>query len=109
GNPGDGGGALSVEILAALERIARRPPPAVLTAPEDALVSVRTAMLLGAVLPEMRGEADALSADLAELTRVRAEMKVEREALGRDVAAFSADQQRMSLLVQERQKKQAEA
>jgi septal ring factor EnvC (AmiA/AmiB activator) len=36
-------------------------------------------------------------------------MKLEREALGRDVAAFSDDQQRMSLLVQERQKKQAEA
>jgi septal ring factor EnvC (AmiA/AmiB activator) len=97
------------EILAALERIGRRPPPAILTAPEDALASVRTAMLLGAVLPEMRGEAEALSADLLELARVRGDRKVEREALGRDVAAFSDDQQRMSLLVQERQKKQAEA
>jgi murein hydrolase activator len=105
----DGRRAVIVEVLAALERIGRRPPPAVLTAPEDALVSVRTAMLLGAVLPEMRGEADALSADLAELARVRAEMKNGREALGRDVAAFSEDQQRMSLLVQERQKKQADA
>jgi murein hydrolase activator len=105
----DGRRAVIVEILAALERIGRRPPPAIMTAPEDALTSVRTAMLLGAVLPEMRGEADALSADLVELARVRAEMKNEREALGRDVAAFSEDQQRMSLLVQERQKKQAEA
>jgi septal ring factor EnvC (AmiA/AmiB activator) len=105
----DGRRAVIVEVLAALERIGRRPPPAIMTAPEDALVSVRTAMLLGAVLPEMRGEADALSADLAELARVRAESKNEREALGRDVAAFSEDQQRMSLLVQERQKKQAEA
>ena len=105
----DGRRAVIMEILAALERIGRRPPPAVMTAPEDALVSVRTAMLLGAVLPEMRGEADALSADLVELARVRNEMKLEREALGRDVAAFSDDQQRMSLLVQERQKKQAEA
>src|SRR5262245_14905640 len=105
----DGRRAVIVEILAALERIGRRPPPAIMTAPEDALVSVRTAMLLGAVLPEMRGEADALSADLAELARVRAEMKNEREALGRDVAAFSEDQQRMSLFVQERQNKQADA
>jgi septal ring factor EnvC (AmiA/AmiB activator) len=105
----DGRRAVIVEVLAALERIGRRPPPAIMTAPEDALVSVRTAILLGAVLPEMRGEADALSTDLAELARVRAESKNEREALGRDVAAFSEDQQRMSLLVQERQKKQAEA
>ena len=101
--------AVITEVLAALERIGRRPPPAVFTAPEDALVSVRTAMLLGAVLPEMRGEADALAADLVELARVRGEMKLEREALGRDVAAFSDDQKRMGLLVQERQKKQAEA
>jgi septal ring factor EnvC (AmiA/AmiB activator) len=105
----DGRRGVIAEILAALERIGRRPPPAILTAPEDALASVRTAMLLGAVLPEMRGEADALSADLLELARVRGDRKVEREALGRDVAAFSDDQQRMSLLVQERQKKQAEA
>src|SRR5262249_18430264 len=62
----DGRRAIITEVLAALERIGRRPPPAVMTAPEDALVSVRTAMLLGAVLPEMRGEADALSADLLE-------------------------------------------
>jgi septal ring factor EnvC (AmiA/AmiB activator) len=105
----DGRRAIIIEILAALERIGRRPPPAIITAPEDALTSVRTAMLLGAVLPEMRGEAEALAADLLELARVRNEMKLEREALGRDVAAFSDDQQRMSLLVQERQKKQAEA
>src|SRR5262249_25083478 len=44
------------EVLAALQRIGRRPPPAVMVRPEDALVSVRTAMMLGAVLPEMRGE-----------------------------------------------------
>jgi murein hydrolase activator len=105
----DGRRAVIMEILAALERIGRRPPPAIMTSPDDALLTVRTAMLLGAVLPEMRVEADALSADLVELARVRSDMGVEREALGRDVAAFSADQQRMTLLVQERQKKQAEA
>jgi septal ring factor EnvC (AmiA/AmiB activator) len=105
----DGRRAVIVEILAALERIGRRPPPAIMTSPDDALLTVRTAMLLGAVLPEMRGEADALAADLLELARVRTDMGVEREALGRDVAAFSSDQQRMTLLVQERQKKQAEA
>src|SRR5580700_3195820 len=105
----EGRRAVITEILAALERIGRRPPPAIMTSPDDALLTVRTATLLGAVLPEMRGEADALAADLVELARVRGEMKLEREALGRDVAAFSDDQQRMGLLVQERQKKQAEA
>ena len=36
---------------------------------EDALQSVRSAMMLGAVLPEMRHQAEALAADLAELVR----------------------------------------
>ncbi len=105
----DGRRAVIADILAALQRIGRRPPPAILVAPEDALVAVRTAMLLGAVLPDMRHEAEALAADLAALARVRGEISAERDGLGRDVAAFTADQQRMALLVQERQKKQAEA
>jgi septal ring factor EnvC (AmiA/AmiB activator) len=41
-----------VEVLAALQRAGRRSPPALLIRPEDALQSVRTAMLLGALVPE---------------------------------------------------------
>ena len=55
------------EVLAALQRIGRQPPPALLVRPEDALQSVRTAIMLGAVLPEMRAQAEALAADLADL------------------------------------------
>src|SRR5689334_16737776 len=42
------------EILAALQRMGRRPPPAVLVSPEDVLAAIRTSMLLGAVVPELR-------------------------------------------------------
>src|SRR5262249_42429000 len=42
------------EVLAALQRAGRRTPPALLVRPEDALRSLRTAILLGAVVPEMR-------------------------------------------------------
>ena len=51
--------------------------------PEDALQSVRTAILLGAVLPEMRQQAEALAADLAELVRVRKEIADERDSVWR--------------------------
>jgi septal ring factor EnvC (AmiA/AmiB activator) len=40
-----------VEVLATLQRAGRRMPPALLVRPEDALQSLRTAMLLGAVVP----------------------------------------------------------
>ena len=47
------------EILAALQRMGRRPPPALLVSPEDAAKSVRSAIVLGAVVPEMRERAEA--------------------------------------------------
>src|SRR5262245_46984524 len=96
------------EVLAALQRLGRRPPPALLVSPEDALQSVRAAILLGAVLPDMKVEVDTLVADLAELVRVRSEIAAERELLGRDLAALSQERTRMTVLVQERQRKQAE-
>jgi septal ring factor EnvC (AmiA/AmiB activator) len=100
--------AVIAEVLAALQRIGRRPPPALMVRPEDALQSVRTAMMLGGVLPEMRVEAEALIADLTELVRVRKEIAVEIDQSRRDLTALAQDRLRMTLLVEERQKKQAE-
>jgi murein hydrolase activator len=101
--------AMIAEVLAALQRIGHRPPPALMVRPEDALQSVRTAMMLGAVLPEMRAEAQTLAADLTELLRVRGEVAAERERATRDIADLSNDRRRMALLVEERQKRQAQA
>jgi septal ring factor EnvC (AmiA/AmiB activator) len=53
--------AVLAEVLAALQRIGRDPPPALLVSPEDALSSVRSAILLGAVVPEIRAETEALA------------------------------------------------
>lgn len=97
------------EVLAALQRLGRRPPPALLARPEDALEAVRSAILLGAVLPEIRVEAEALKADLTELTRVRREIAREREDMKREVAALDEERRRLERFVLERQKRQAEA
>ena len=96
------------EVLAALQRIGRRPPPALLVRPEDALQSVRSAMLLSAVVPELRGEAESLTADLADLVRVRKDITADREQLRREVAVSAEQRQKMGLLVDERHKRQAE-
>lgn len=100
--------AVIAEVLAALQRIGRKPPPALMVSPEDALQSVRTAILLGAVLPDMKTEVDTLLADLSELVRLRSEIASERDALGRDLAALSQERTRMTVLVAERQRKQAD-
>ena len=64
--------AVLAEVLGALQRMGLNPPPAILVTPEDALASVRSAILLGAVVPELRGETEILAADLKELSRVAA-------------------------------------
>ena len=97
-----------VEVLAALQRVGRHPPPAIMVRPEDALQTVRTAIMLGAVLPEMRAQADQLAADLSDLVRIRKEIGEERERLGRDVTSLNEERRRITLLIEERQKKQAD-
>src|SRR5271156_2531239 len=95
-----------VEILAALQRIGRQPPPALLVRPEDALQAVRTAIALGAVLPDMRAQGDALAGDLADLLAVRKDIATEHDRLAHDLDLLGREQLRMNVLIEERQKKQ---
>jgi septal ring factor EnvC (AmiA/AmiB activator) len=97
-----------VEVLAALQRAGRRTPPALLVRPEDALKSLRTAMLLGAVVPELRARAETLAADLGELVTVRKSITAERDRLATDRDKLRNDQTRLAALVDERQKKQVD-
>jgi septal ring factor EnvC (AmiA/AmiB activator) len=97
-------------VLAALQRMGHRPPPAILIRPEDALASVRSAILLGAVVPNLRGAADKLTADLRQLIALRAEIRRERDGLKADATALAEDRIRIRLLIeQKRQQRSASA
>jgi murein hydrolase activator len=100
--------AAIAEVLAALQRMGRRPPPAIVVRPEDALEAVRSAILLGAVVPDMRNEAAAIATDLSDLVHLRTDITAEREKLAGDLAALSQERLRMAALIAERQKRQAE-
>jgi murein hydrolase activator len=100
--------AVIANVLAALQRVGRKPPPALLVSPEDALQSVRTAILLGAVVPEMRNETEALAADLTELLRVRKNITDERDQLRAQAEAIENERKRMAALIGERQKQQSD-
>jgi len=97
------------EVLSALQRAGRRAPPALLVRPEDALKSLRTAMLLGSVVPEMRARAEKLVGDLSELVNLRKAIATERDQLALDRDKIREDQIRLASLVDERQKKQSAA
>lgn len=96
-----------VEVLAALQRAGRRTPPALLVRPEDALQSLRTAILLGAVVPELRSRAQKIAGELGELVALRKNIASERDQLASDRDKIRSDQTRLTALVDERQRQQA--
>jgi len=104
----EGRRAVIAEVLAALQRIGRRPPPAVLVRAQDAIDSVRTAISLGAVLPQMRDEAARLQVELADLARVKKAKGAERSLLATRLAELDSAQAGMATLVAERQRQQVE-
>ena len=97
------------EVLGALQRMGLNPPPAILVRPEDALSSVRSAILLAAVVPELRGETEVLIADLRELQRLAAEIEAERARLVSTATNQMEEQKRLSLLLDEKRRLQAES
>src|ERR1700751_3648327 len=95
-----------VEVLAALQRAGRRTPPALLVRPEDALQSLRAAILPGSVVPELRSRAEKLADDLTELITLRKNIGSERDRLALDRDKLKVDQTRLAALVDERQRQQ---
>ena len=95
--------ALLAEILAALQRMGRAPPPALLISPDDALSSVRSAILLGSVVPEVRSETEILIGQLQDLVRISNEISERREALTADLGKLADEEERLNFLLAEKQ------
>ncbi|MER8371132.1 murein hydrolase activator EnvC [Mesorhizobium sp. M1406] len=96
------------EVLGALQRMGLNPPPAILVKPEDALSSVRSAILLGAVVPELRQQTEGLLADLKEQSRVTASIEAERARLTAAVGDQTTEKKRLSMLLEAKQKLEAD-
>lgn len=95
------------EVLGALQRMGLNPPPALLVEPEDALASVRSAILLGAVVPELRTETEKLATDLGALTRISGSIRDERDRLAERITEQAAEKERLGRLLVERKRIQA--
>ena len=87
------------EILAALQRIGRNPPPALVIRPNEALNAVRSAILLSTLVPEIRVEANALATQLSELVRLQKDIEDEKGALQTNLAKLQEEQERLDLLI----------
>jgi septal ring factor EnvC (AmiA/AmiB activator) len=94
------GRAHEADLLAALARLARNPPEALALgplAPEDA---IRSGLLLGATVPQLQARAQALSRELAELRRLRAEIGGKRQALEVERRGLAKQRARIDTLIQ---------
>ncbi|HRK24273.1 MAG TPA: peptidoglycan DD-metalloendopeptidase family protein [Beijerinckiaceae bacterium] len=91
------------EVLATLQRMGRRSPPAVLVRPEDMLEAIRSAILLGHVVPDIKAEAEQLAADLSELVRLRRAAAAERQRLQGERDRIEAERTRLAGLIDARQ------
>lgn len=96
------------EVLMALQRMGRTPPPALLSRPEDALAAIRGSILAGAILPDIRVQAEALAADLKQLTDVSDKIQAERDTLKRQYASLGEEQARLNLLMDAKRQQREE-
>lgn len=100
-------GAIS-GLLAAMQRMGRNPPPVMITRREDALSMVRSAMLLAAVFPELRGQAVALAEQLKNLTQVMTSIRTEGEKLRAETVRLGEARTRLAALQEEKRQSQSE-
>ena len=89
-------------LLAAMQRMGRNPPPVMITRREDALVMVRSAMLLAAVFPQMSTQAKSLAGELSDLARVIGETKSAGEKLRSETQRLAGQRTRIASLLEEK-------
>jgi septal ring factor EnvC (AmiA/AmiB activator) len=105
----DGADKSISNVLAALERISRNPPPALIVDPSDALGSARSAMLISSILPQLRAKADQVMADLNALNGIKASAQAEEENLRANFEVLEEEQLRIATLIAARNSSQETA
>jgi septal ring factor EnvC (AmiA/AmiB activator) len=95
----DGADKSISNVLAALERISRNPPPALIVDPSDALGSARSAILISAILPQLQAKADQVTADLNALDEIKQDAQAEEEKLRANFDVLEEEQLRIATLI----------
>ena len=96
-------------LLALLERLQHDMPPVIAYRPDDALASARGAMLLGASLPRVYGEAAALAERLDDLRKTRGQLIARRAEGVRNAASLAGARADLDQLLAMKEKAAAQA
>lgn len=95
----DGADTEIANVLAALQRVSLNPPPALIVDPQDALGSARGAMLIAAIVPQLRAKADAVAADLGQLQEIKTAALAEEQSLRANHEVLQEEQLRIATLI----------
>lgn len=87
-------------LMAALQRISRHPPAALIALPTGPVDTIRSAMLLRAAVPALESQAVALRQELGALAGVRRQMSETRGSLARATVALDAERDRLEALLE---------
>jgi septal ring factor EnvC (AmiA/AmiB activator) len=90
----------TVLTLAALQRLALRPPDALIAAPGTPLETVRGALLLTSAVPALTSRTQELRTELESMAKVRREITESKAALDRAASARSAAREEIASLIE---------
>ncbi|MBT3556385.1 MAG: peptidoglycan DD-metalloendopeptidase family protein [Rhodospirillales bacterium] len=86
-------------VLMALERLARFPPEAMIAQPGSPADTVRSALLLRSVVPEIEAQAAELGREVDSLARAREQIEVRRESLWRETVGLEEEGLKLGALL----------
>ncbi len=87
------------ELLAALQKLRRDPPPPFVTRPDDVLAAVRGALLLSSAVPQVDARVARLLSSISRLRRVREGLKKEQEEKRRNIEQLRRTRQQIDELL----------
>lgn len=90
------------QLVGALQRLARRPPEALLLMGRPPIETVRTGILLESAIPQINAEAERLKAELAALAEVEGRIREQRGRLDAATARLDRDRMRLAALAAEK-------
>ncbi|KAA0969754.1 peptidoglycan DD-metalloendopeptidase family protein [Aureimonas fodinaquatilis] len=94
-------------LLAALQRIGRSPPPALLVQPGDAVGALRSSVMLGSLLPGVETQTRILQADLIRLQELKVRIETDKRQYSQQLLRQKMQDARLTSLLNEKQRRQA--
>jgi murein hydrolase activator len=91
------------EVLAGLQRLEHNPPPALVVAPDDVLSALRSAMMFGAVLPELKQKAAVLHDKLSALKVLQDDLNTQQKSHADTLAGLDLSRDEIKRLIADKQ------